>query len=112
MNFVRIQNLFKFFKIIRAAATKYAEERGHHPSLAIALDTKGPEIRTGILEGDDGRLELGMVSKSNFGQFLSIFVNLGQFLANFGHKCFKQIFEFSNMIYFHEKISTAFDIST
>merc|ERR1712001_446816 len=42
----------------RAAAVKYAEERGHHPSLAIALDTKGPEIRTGFLEGDDGRLEL------------------------------------------------------
>merc|ERR1712001_102469 len=42
----------------RAAALKYAEERGYHPSLAIALDTKGPEIRTGFLEGDDGRLEL------------------------------------------------------
>merc|ERR1712165_142805 len=42
----------------RAAAVKYAEERGYHPSLAIALDTKGPEIRTGFLEGDDGRLEL------------------------------------------------------
>merc|ERR1712141_309552 len=42
----------------RAAAEKYFQERGHHPSLAIALDTKGPEIRTGILEGDDGRLEL------------------------------------------------------
>merc|ERR1712156_24747 len=42
----------------RAAAVKYAEERGYHPSLVIALDTKGPEIRTGFLEGDDGRLEL------------------------------------------------------
>lgn len=44
----------------RAAAEKYFEEKGHHPSLAIALDTKGPEIRTGILEGDDGRLELSL----------------------------------------------------
>merc|ERR1711971_62210 len=42
----------------RAAAEKYSQEKGHHPSLAIALDTKGPEIRTGFLEGDDGRLEL------------------------------------------------------
>jgi len=42
----------------RAAAEKYFQEKGHHPSLAIALDTKGPEIRTGFLEGDDGRLEL------------------------------------------------------
>ena len=44
--------------IFRAAAEKYFQEKGHHPSLAIALDTKGPEIRTGFLEGDDGRLEL------------------------------------------------------
>ena len=44
----------------RAAADKYAEKHGYHPSLAIALDTKGPEIRTGILEGDDGRLELAL----------------------------------------------------
>merc|ERR1711963_310709 len=44
----------------RDAADKYAEKHGYHPSLAIALDTKGPEIRTGILEGDDGRLELAL----------------------------------------------------
>merc|ERR1712241_884190 len=44
----------------RAAAEKYFQERGHHPSLAIALDTKGPEIRTGLLEGDDGKLELAL----------------------------------------------------
>ena len=52
--------MFKFGLYFRAAATKYAEERGYHPSLAIALDTKGPEIRTGLLEGDDGRLELAL----------------------------------------------------
>merc|ERR1712045_167076 len=49
----------------RAAAEKYFEEKGHHPSLAIALDTKGPEIRTGILEGDDGRLELSLEKGAN-----------------------------------------------
>jgi len=42
----------------REAAEKYASEKGFNPSLAIALDTKGPEIRTGLLEGDDGRKEI------------------------------------------------------
>jgi pyruvate kinase len=35
----------------RAAAAKYKEKHGYDPSLTIALDTKGPEIRTGLLEG-------------------------------------------------------------
>jgi len=42
----------------RKAAQMYKEKHGINPSLAIALDTKGPEIRTGLLEGDDGRMEL------------------------------------------------------
>lgn len=42
----------------RTAAAMYKEKHGVDPSLAIALDTKGPEIRTGLLEGDDGRKEV------------------------------------------------------
>jgi len=42
----------------RKAAEMYKEKHGVDPCLAIALDTKGPEIRTGLLEGDDGRKEI------------------------------------------------------
>merc|ERR1711936_1051570 len=43
---------------VRKAVEKFTSERGYDPSIAFALDTKGPEIRTGILEGDDGRKEV------------------------------------------------------
>jgi len=35
----------------RTAARMYKEKHGVDPNLVIALDTKGPEIRTGLLEG-------------------------------------------------------------
>merc|ERR1719187_3203527 len=43
---------------VRIANKMYKEKHGVDPSVAIALDTKGPEIRTGLLEGDDGRKEV------------------------------------------------------
>jgi len=36
---------------IRQAGENLSKKTGHHIPIAIALDTKGPEIRTGLLEG-------------------------------------------------------------
>lgn len=38
---------------IRKAVKTYEKAHGYDPCVAIALDTKGPEIRTGLLEGEN-----------------------------------------------------------
>jgi len=43
---------------VRKANQLYKQKYGIDPSVAIALDTKGPEIRTGMLEGDTGTKEI------------------------------------------------------
>merc|ERR1719365_170558 len=60
----------------------YKEKHGVDPCLAIALDTKGPEIRTGLLEGDDGRLELELKA----GDEIKITTN-----EEFKEKCTKEV---------------------
>jgi len=66
----------------RIAAKMYKEKHGVDPCLAIALDTKGPEIRTGLLEGDDGRLELELKA----GDEIKITTN-----EEFKEKCTKEV---------------------
>merc|ERR1719369_702400 len=50
--------LLELMENVRIANKMYKEKHGVDPNVAIALDTKGPEIRTGLLEGDDGRKEI------------------------------------------------------
>ena len=43
---------------VRIANKMYKDKHGVDPSVAIALDTKGPEIRTGLLEGVSTNIKL------------------------------------------------------
>ena len=78
--------------------------------MAIALDTKGPEIRTGFLEGDDGRLELTLEK----GQYCTVFRKAYILSGSGFHKFLYSIIEslrkireiaefIPNQLRFHEK---------
>lgn len=41
----------EMIKNVRKASVMFERETGFDPCIAIAIDTKGPEIRTGYLEG-------------------------------------------------------------
>ena len=43
---------------VRIAAENYSKKLGVNYPIAVALDTKGPEIRTGLLEGVSSSLRL------------------------------------------------------
>jgi Pyruvate kinase len=54
-------------KNIRQAVENYSKRIGMPHALAIALDTKGPEIRTGLLQGVSKGRRVGWKSKPKEG---------------------------------------------
>lgn len=80
---------------VREAAKNYSEKVGYEYAVAVALDTKGPEIRTGLIEGS-GTAEVELIKNDT----IKLTTN-----KEYADKCSKEILyvDYENIVKVIEK---------